>query len=204
MPKKQENWKENDAKRPKKVGIADVLCSIFDNFSDAISAFGSHKPYKVSAEAYFESQNYARSDIRQQLYYLKKRKLIKNVLKENEHYFELTNKGRKALIWEMIGKRRDKKMRWDKNFRIVMFDVPEDKKKIRDMLRRKLESIGFLQMQKSVFIYPFDCKEDVDCVCYYLGTSKYINYLVVKITEGEEEIIEKFLQKNILTLDDLK
>ena len=104
----------------------------------------------------------------------------------------------------MIGKRRDKDAKWDKNFRIVMFDVPEEKKKIRDMLRRKLESIGFMQMQKSVFVYPFDCKEDIDSICYFLGSGKYLKYLVVKITEGEEELIEEFLQKNILTLDDLK
>lgn len=204
MSKDQENWKESKDRRIKKVGIADVLCSIFDNLVDSISAFDSHKPYKVSAQAYFESQNYERSDIRQQLYYLKKRNLIKSVMKNNEHYFELTKKGQKVLIWDMIGKGRNKETKWDKNFRIVMFDIPEDKKSMRNVLRKKLEKIGFLQMQKSVFVYPYECKNDIDSICYFLGSAKYLKYLVVKITEGEEDLIEEFLSRNILTLDDLK
>lgn len=201
--KKESNWKE--AKKPKiNFKISDVLCSVYDSIVDAASNIGASKSYIVSESTFFGNQNCAKSDIRQQLYYLKKRNLIKSVLKNNEYYLEITKEGRDIISWEMIGRHQGKNTGWDKSFRIVMFDVPEDKKSMRDLLRRKLESIGFMQMQKSVFIHPFDCKEDVDSICSHFGASRYVNYLVVKITEGEEEIIEKFLTKNILTLDDLK
>jgi DNA-binding transcriptional regulator PaaX len=197
--------KTNRSELYKKVRLkaSEVLCTLFDNVVDTGQALMEHKPYKVSAEAYFKSHNREKSDIRQQLYYLEKNRLIKTVLTNNEHYFEITKKGKEKLIWERIGKAR-RESRWDKNFRLVMFDVPENKKTRRDAIRRKLEEIGFIQMQKSVFVYPFDCKRDIEAICFYLSASKYLKYLVVKITEGEKEIINKFLEKNVLSLDDLK
>ena len=36
---------------------------------------------------------------------------------------------------------------------MVLFDIPETQKKIRDSLRKKLKKLGFLEFQKSVFIF---------------------------------------------------
>lgn len=193
-------WHER--KKPRVV-LSDALYSFFDGLIDAIGSFGDHKPYRISKEAYFKSKNCQPSDIRQSLYDLKKRKLVRSVVENNEHYFELTPQGKEALRWSMIGKKRQEG-KWDKHFRLVIFDIPEDKKTTRNVVRRKLTGIGFSQMQKSVFVYPFDCKQDIEALCYFTDSTRYLKYLVVKITEGEKELIEEFLSKNILTLDDLK
>lgn len=39
---------------------------------------------------------------------------------------------------------------------IVVFDIPESQRKFRDEIRRLLKEIGFIQIQKSVWISPFD------------------------------------------------
>src|SRR3989344_8123770 len=47
--------------------------------------------------------------------------------------------------------------RWDDKWRIVMFDVPEPIKKVRDSLRMHFKSMGFYEFQKSVFVHPYPC-----------------------------------------------
>lgn len=45
---------------------------------------------------------------------------------------------------------RDEK--WDGKYRIVIWDIPEKKRRIRDLFRRRLKSWGFKTWQKSVWI----------------------------------------------------
>src|SRR3989338_8897825 len=44
---------------------------------------------------------------------------------------------------------------WDRKWRIVIFDVPETEKKLRDTLRFRLKQLGLLELQKSVFVHPY-------------------------------------------------
>lgn len=43
---------------------------------------------------------------------------------------------------------------------VVLFDIPEDKHKARDTVRRFLIRNGYTQIQKSVFISPFKVSQD--------------------------------------------
>lgn len=45
---------------------------------------------------------------------------------------------------------------WDKLWRIVAYDFPEQQRSHRNALRYVLKKIGFLQIQKSVWIFPYD------------------------------------------------
>lgn len=49
--------------------------------------------------------------------------------------------------------------RWDKKWRVLMFDIPEKKKFLRDKIRRTLLSFGFYRLQDSVWVYPYECQE---------------------------------------------
>lgn len=71
--------------------------------------------------------------------------------------------------------------KWDKKWRFVLFDVPESKKKTRDALRRKLKYLGFLEFQKSVFIYPFPCREEINFVINFFGISESVYYIEAPI-----------------------
>src|SRR3990167_6612122 len=72
----------------------------------------------------------------------------------------LTNKGKKQILKYDIDKIEIKKpARWDKLWRLVVFDIPEDKNLGRKALAAKLKEIGFYPMQKSVFIHPYRSEE---------------------------------------------
>jgi len=81
--------------------------------------------------------------------------------KNKELNIVLTNKGRdiaKILFLENY-KQIKRPNKWDKKWRMVMFDIPENKRKLRNIIRFHLKKIGFMQIQGSVWIYPYPCEE---------------------------------------------
>ncbi len=48
---------------------------------------------------------------------------------------------------------------WDGTWRILIFDIPETRRFIRDILRTKIKEWNFLQLQRSVFVTPYDCEK---------------------------------------------
>jgi hypothetical protein len=72
---------------------------------------------------------------------------------------------------------------WDNKWRIVFFDIPEKRRAARDALRRKLKEIGFYEMQKSVFVHPFYCKDEVDFLIEFFDIRPFVRYAeVINIT----------------------
>lgn len=68
--------------------------------------------------------------------------------------YELTDLGKaRALVWTY--KKKTKTARTDGLATIVIFDIPEEKRKARNFLRRFLKENNFTQLQKSVFIGRF-------------------------------------------------
>lgn len=72
----------------------------------------------------------------------------------------LTEKGRQRLLLaEAKNFKLMKPKRWDKKWRIVTFDIRENKKVLRNTLRDTLRQIGFTRLQNSVWVYPYDCED---------------------------------------------
>lgn len=86
---------------------------------------------------------------------------------------------------------------WDKKWRLVIFDVPEEKKLARNAFQNKLKDLGFLQLQKSVYIYPFDCEKEIEWLRSYYEIREYVSYFVVLRVDREQDLIKQFLQKGI-------
>lgn len=85
---------------------------------------------------------------------------------KNHESWELTKIGRdRALgVWPQMGAASAKSYgepRWDKKWRVVVFDIPERYRGLRAILRRFLTSVGFVGMQKSLWISPFNVTAEV-------------------------------------------
>lgn len=131
--------------------------------------------------------------IRRSLTALKRNRLLKVEERGEKMVFTLTEHGKKRLLegdFEKLSIPQPKK--WDKKWRVVIFDVPEGEKKARDALRLKLRALGLYQLQKSCFVYPYDCRDQIDFVTEFFGISQYINCLLVEELEGERELREHF------------
>lgn len=68
---------------------------------------------------------------------------------------------------------------WDGRWRVVMFDMHEKRKRVRDRLRMLLQNAGFLRLQDSVWIYPYPCDEFVQLVRAHLsaGNGEMLSFI---------------------------
>lgn len=85
---------------------------------------------------------------------------IEKVIKGEDVYLRLTGEGKKKIIRDFPLLSFQKK-RWDKKWRIVLFDIAELNRKKRDMLRGKLKELGFGMFQQSVYISPHNFTKDL-------------------------------------------
>lgn len=105
----------------------------------------------------------------------------------------ITEKGKKLLQkYELESLVKEKPPKWDKKFRVVIFDISEQRKKTRDRLRMKLRSFGFLCLQNSVWIYPYDCQEIIELLKQYLELKGEVIYMSVDSIENDAWLIESF------------
>lgn len=105
----------------------------------------------------------------------------------------LTNNGRKKILKYDLDKIQIRKpAKWDAMWRMVVFDIPEDERRGRVALVEKLKELGFYPMQKSVFIHPYECKDEVDFVTELFNLSPYVRFLRVKNTDIDLDLKNRF------------
>lgn len=66
---------------------------------------------------------------------------------ESKIVYKLTEIGKEFLLLS----KSDEEIEWDGKWRIVVFDIPESKRLVRDILRSRLKLWGFKPWQKSVW-----------------------------------------------------
>lgn len=127
------------------------------------------------------------------LRYMKQQGLIKYTTEDYEHGIYLTAKGRKRAAQTELNKLEIKKPKeWDGCWRLVIFDIPETRKLGRDSFARKLKELGFVQLQRSVWIYPFACKEEIAIVAYQYEVRRYVTYLEAGYIDSQDKLKERF------------
>lgn len=80
---------------------------------------------------------------------------------------------------------------WDKQWRLVMFDVAHQKRRHRDALRTKLEELNFVLYQKSVWLQAFDCKDEIAILKDFFGLKESEISLIVAQKIDREEYFKK-------------
>ena len=125
------------------------------------------------------------------IYDLKKRKIIE--LKEvgDKTHLLLTEKGaRRKLRFNLRNMSIHKMSVWDHKWRMLMFDIPESKKIARNVFRSRIKELGFFQFQKSVWVYPYPCENEVDFLAEYFEIAEYIHFLTIKIEDDNPLCVE--------------
>ncbi len=110
-------------------------------------------------------------------------------IKKNNHqiYISLTEDGRKKAGMFQIDTLTIKQPRkWDKKWRLVIFDIPEKRKIAREALRGKLKELGFCPFQKSVWIHPYNCVGEIELIKDFFGLSSREAQLIVTESIGND------------------
>lgn len=107
----------------------------------------------------------------------------------NKTFFSLTTKGLK--LTEML-KFCAGKLRWDKRWRILIFDIPERQRYKRDALRFKLNDLGLKQLQESVWVTPYPLPESFSDFLKNLRVRPYLFSITAERINRENELKEYF------------
>lgn len=136
----------------------------------------------------FETDKNYRNKFNREVHRLKRNGYIKTYNKNGEIMLEITKKGIKLVKkYNFKDLELKKETKWDKNWRIVMFDIPENNRSARRSLRTKLDQLGFAKYQKSVFIYPYSCWDEINFISNYFNVEKFVNYIVAKRIDDEKK-----------------
>ncbi len=140
-------------------------------------------------------KKYSKKTITNAFYNLRSQNLIEIKGDGKQIYISLTEKGRKKAGYMQIDALDIKKPKvWDKKWRIVIFDISELKRVYREAFRGKLKELGFYQLQKSVWIHPFDCRAEIELLRDFFGLRERELKLIVADDIGNDtEIKEKFM-----------
>ena len=100
----------------------------------------------------------------------------------------LTKKGQQAAIFEKAIKDNKKIKKWDGKWRIVIFDIPEEIREVRDFFRSNLKLFNFTELQRSVFVSPYDSKKEVKYLADLHNVNKYIKFIVAESIQNDKAI----------------
>ncbi len=90
----------------------------------------------------------------------------------NDRY-SITDEG--AVLIHTIDKKRDGV------WKIIIFDIPETKRQVRNVIRSKLVSLGFKKWQNSIWISPYTIAPEIEAELNELAKHFFIR--VIKTTE---------------------
>ncbi|MBI1974646.1 MAG: hypothetical protein HYS51_02260 [Candidatus Zambryskibacteria bacterium] len=123
-------------------------------------------------------------------------KLVKRgLLKFENGYYQLTQKGESILRrWEISNYNLNKPKRWDRKWRIIIYDIPEKRRKgvVRRQVLNLFKEAGFYKLQNSVWVYPYDCEDIIGLLKTDLGVGKEVLYIIANEIENDKYLREYF------------
>jgi len=125
-------------------------------------------------------------ELKKEINNLYRSKLVRKQRNSDGSYtFFLTDKGKMKGLTYHFEKMKIEKRKWDGKWRMVVFDIPERLRWGRDALREKLKKLGFFELQKSVFIFPYECKDEINFVIEFFKLRKFVRFCVLESIDNE-------------------
>ncbi len=181
-------------KKPRSEIVKDVLSWLAISGAVCIAATS---PYFILnlMKGFKSSQRYEKKKVFDTFYKLRKQGCIDIKKDHHQIYIALTEKGRKrAGRFQIDSLKIEKPQKWDRKWRIVIFDISQLQITKREAFRGKLKELGFCPLQKSVWIHPFNCQDEIDLLREFFGLGQKEIRLIVAQTIGDDIFLKKFFK----------
>ena len=143
---------------------------------------------------YKNQDKYGRYHIRKTFAKLRKQGLIE--MKESENgktKIVLTDSGRKkTLQCQFEDLTIEPRKKWDKKWRLVILNIPRNRQKARFDFRLKLNKLDFYKLQQNVFVYPYECKKEIEFIADVLNIKHFVTIVETLPFDGDNFIKRKF------------
>lgn len=127
-------------------------------------------------------------------YRLKKEGMINIEYVGKQMYISLSEEGKKkAGKYKIDDLKILRPKKWDSIWRILIFDIKDKHKIKREALRGKLKEWNLFQLQKSVWVCPYDFQREVDILRSFFNLKKEdVKIIIAQYIEDEGEIKKHF------------
>ncbi len=104
----------------------------------------------------------------------------------------LTERGKKKLAQLKLGNFKGLQSPWDGKWRMLVFDIEEESRHERNLLRNELKEQGFVRLQNSVWVYPHECYDYVALLKTSFSLGDEVLYAVVEKLENDNHLLKHF------------
>ncbi len=165
---------------------------IFTLYGDYISHYGS-KIWIGSLIRLLSEFGHNDQSVRAAISRMNKQGWVQSDKIGNKSYYSLTNRGQKRI--DEAAKRIFKLMpeKWDGQWRIFMYTIPEEIRTVRDELRKELVWSGFGSLSNSCWISANNLEKQVNEIIDKYDISQYVDFFIAKY-EGPHDnfrLVEK-------------
>ncbi len=147
----------------------------------------------VLAPFIIDRKKYDQSTFNRTIGRLKKQKLVEIVYEGEQTVVRITNEGRvRALRYKLSEVQVKKPKVWDGKWRIVIFDIPEKHRRMREIFRDHLKMMGFYMLQKSVWVHPYPCGSEIEFLRQVYNVGINVTYILAERIEKGEDLKAHF------------
>lgn len=98
----------------------------------------------------------------------------------------------RALTYHVNTLQIKKSKQWDRKWRVIIFDIPERYRQLRDVFRMRLRQLGLYLLQESVYISPYPCFDEVEFLRELYDIAFTVRYLLVAEVEDDDFLKHHF------------
>ena len=98
---------------------------------------------------------------------------------------KITQKGKNRLLSYDLEKLKLDETKWDGKWRLIIYDVQKSKRANSETFRRALLRLNLLKLQKSVYLTPFKCEDEIEYLRLLFDIGKEVQILTVGSLENE-------------------
>jgi len=134
--------------------------AILEDFIEDVLTGGGIPGYAYKTVYGFMPRKYKKSNFHAACWRKLSTQEIERVMINDQPHLRLTGKGKRRLIrYFPLLKLREK--RWDGYLRVIIFDIEEVNRNLRNKFRRKLDELGFKMWQRSVWVSLLPIEKDL-------------------------------------------
>lgn len=138
-------------------------------------------------------RKYSNSQLRRSLEALKRKKYIFVGQRGDKTIIELTEKGQKKLLeYEIDNLKIKPQKKWDRKWRVVIFDIPEKFMLARKVFMNKLRDLGFKMIQKSVWVCPYPCESEIEALKGVYEIIPFVKVIVAERIDFQSQLMKDF------------
>lgn len=140
-----------------------------------------------------DHKNYNQSLFNQTIKRLEKQKLVEIFTEGDQTLVRITQEGKvRALRYKLSEIQVKKPNVWDKRWRVIIFDIPEKYKRVREMFRDHLKMMGFYMLQRSVWVHPYPCFNEIEFLRQIYKVEIDVTYILAQKIENSDYLIDHF------------